>query len=332
MSNYKSATVANVKKVENQIAKELEAGNYLRVKSPPRVVSSLGAVPKTNGSIRLIHDLSRPNGGVNAFVEDSSVSYSTVDYATSLMSPGCFLSKVDLKAAYRSVPIHPNNYPYTGLSWLFKGETERTFMIDSKLPFGSSKACKIFSTISDSIARMLRNKGVTVVNYLDDILIISKNKSQNWLELDCTVNLLTKLGLIINWDKVEPPSQSITFLGVRIDTLSRTLSLPDSKLLELKDLLLVWTSKRRASKKELLSLIGKLSWASRVVRGGRTFVRRLIDMSCKLKANHHRTWLNSESKADINWWIKGLELFHGFTKFNSDLTPPPISSRHGRVY
>ena len=114
MHNYKSATVDHKVKVEAQIHDEISQGNYVRVTKAPRVVSSIGAIPKSNGKVRLIHDLSRPGGGVNMFVKDSSVSYLTVDYATSLMKPGCFCAKVDLKSAYRSIPINPSNYKYMG--------------------------------------------------------------------------------------------------------------------------------------------------------------------------------------------------------------------------
>ena len=88
-------------------------------------------------------------------------------------------------------------------------------MIDTKLPFGAKKACKIFTAVSDGVARILRSKGVTIVNYIDDLLVISSTKEQCWLDLDCTVNVLTRAGLVVNWDKVEFPSQLITFLGVK---------------------------------------------------------------------------------------------------------------------
>ena len=54
MSNYKSAATENRTKVEAQIMVELSQGNY-----PPRVVSSLGAILKSRGKIRIIHNLSR---------------------------------------------------------------------------------------------------------------------------------------------------------------------------------------------------------------------------------------------------------------------------------
>ena len=320
--NYRSATIGNKTKVQNQIKKELSKGNYIPVSSPPQVVSSLGAIPKDNGAIRLIHDLSRPFGGVNAYVEDSSVSYNTVDWATSIMQKGCYLSKIDLQSAYRSIPISPNNYRYMGLSWLFDGETEKSFMFDAKLPFGSRKACQIFTSITNAIARMLKRKGVTVVPYLDDILIISNSKIQNWLDLDTTVNLFVSLGFDINWDKLCPPTQELTFLGVEINTVRRVLTLPNSKLTELRLLIVSWLKKKRASKKELLSLAGKLNWACRVILGGRTFLRRVIDLSMPLRAKNHRTWLNAEARKDLYWWHVALECFHGFTKFPSDIKPP----------
>ena len=119
MKNYKSTTDHSVRsKVECQINKELELGNYQVVSNKPQVSSSLGAVPKPYDSIRLIHDLSRPNGGVNAFVEDSSCVYNTVDQATDLIGENSVLNKKDLRATYRIVPIRPSNFQYMGLSWL----------------------------------------------------------------------------------------------------------------------------------------------------------------------------------------------------------------------
>lgn len=320
--NYRSATCQNRLQTQETIRKELLQDNYKIVHWKPAVISALGAIPKSKGKIRLIHDLSRPNLGVNQFVEYSSCSYASVDYATSLMQQNCWLCKIDLKAAYRSIPIHPRNYQFTGLSWTFDHEKCRTYMVDTKLPFGSKKACLIFSTISDAVARILRRKGVSVVNYLDDLLLISNSKDQSWLDLDTSVNLLTRLGFSINWDKVVPPSQKLTFLGVELDSIKRTLALPPSKLSEFISLIDEWTLKKRCSKKELLSLLGKLNWASRVVRGGRTFLRRLIDLSKKLKQNNHRTWICREAHLDIMWWAQGISVFHGKTRFVQDYVEP----------
>ena len=80
--------------------------------------------------------------------------------------------------------------------------------------------------------------------------------------------------------------------------------------------------KKRASKRDILSLIGKLNWACKVVFGGRTFLRRLINLTMPLKANHHRTWISKDARDDIVWWDLGLSEFHGFSPFICDLKPP----------
>lgn len=54
------------------------------------------------------------------------------------------------------------------------------------------------------------------------------------------VNLIMQLGFFINFDKVSPPTQDVTFLGVQIDSYKRTLSLPPKKLHELKILIQMW--------------------------------------------------------------------------------------------
>ena len=51
------------------------------------------------------------------------------------------------------------------------------------------------------------------------------------------IDLLLKLGFSINWRKVIPPTQAIVFLGITIDSVTQTVSLPDKKLHELKDIL-----------------------------------------------------------------------------------------------
>lgn len=54
-----------------------------------------------------------------------------------------------------------------------------------------------------------------------------------------------------------------------------------------------WKGRKAGRKQELLSLIGSLSHTSTVVRAGRTFLRRLIDLSTK--ADHLDHFIRSKS-------------------------------------
>ena len=117
-SNHKSAlSKVNKHKVEKQILYEIACNRYIVCDSKPTIVSALGAVPKPNSpDIRLIHDCSRPLGsGLNCYAYSDSFKFNTVDGACKCIKEGYYMAKIDLKSAYRSVPIHPDHYPAAGL-------------------------------------------------------------------------------------------------------------------------------------------------------------------------------------------------------------------------
>ncbi len=58
--------------VEQQILEEIVEGNYIIVPEQPKIVSAIGAIPKSNDKVRLIHDGSRPIGtAMNDYVQDT---------------------------------------------------------------------------------------------------------------------------------------------------------------------------------------------------------------------------------------------------------------------
>ena len=238
------------------------------------------------------------------------------------MSPGCLLAKIDLESAYRSVPLHPDCFSTTGLYWDFESPSERVFLYDARLPFGAARSCKVFQSLSDSIVRIMQRHGYTCVSYIDDFMVIGDDELKCKQAFDFLVQLMSDLGFKINWNKVTLPATLITFLGVEIDTNARTMSLPPNKLDDVRVLLSTWVMKTKATKKELQRIIGKLNWCARVITGGRTFMRNLINCMCKLKQSNHHTRLSSAARADLAWWVKALDLFHGNTSFTCDLPVP----------
>ena len=121
-----------------------------------------------------------------------------------------------------------------------------------------------------------------VIAYLDDFLIIENSFDRCNAALSSLIQVLRKLGFSINYKKVEGPCRSLIFLGVMIDTVAYTLSLPNEKMCEFIDQLWDFRGRRRASKRQLESLIGSLNWAGQVIQGGRTYLRRMIDTKNKL--------------------------------------------------
>ena len=72
--------------------------------------------------------------------------------------------------------------------------------------------------------------------------------------------------------------------------------------MQLKDELASFMQRRRASKRQLQSLVEKLNWAAAVVYGGRVFLRRIINSFSSLKHEAHKTVITPILRADIEWW------------------------------
>ena len=305
--NYKSA-IDNKEAVENQILTELEEGRYRIVNSPPKIISGLGAIKKDDSSVRIIHDCSKPEGNaVNNYAKlEYKIQYQTVQDACELVEKGDYMAKIDLKSAYRSVALHPSQYDFTGLKWTFQGEKTPTYMIDTRLPFGARLSPSHFHRLSQAVKYMIQKRHIKVVTYLDDIFITAPTKKQCTEHLNTVIALLRDLGFSIAWKKIAGPVQNITFLGIGIDSLAMKLYLPQEKVIAYTILLQEYLQRPRASLRQLQRLAGILSYASHVIKSGRTYQRHVLDLLRSVRRPHHKVLLHQEVKNDIQWFINIL--------------------------
>ena len=150
-----------------------------------------------------------------------------------------------------------------------------------------------------------------MVVYLDDFLIISQSKIKCQKALSILIQLLRKLGFSILWGKVVDPTTKITFLGIELDSVVMMLRLPDEKLQSFTQELQGFVHRKRASKRQLQTLAGRLSRAAGVVKGGRVFLRRIFNQISTLKHVSHKALLSKAVKEDLLWWVNFLKTFNG---------------------
>ena len=74
------------------------------------------------------------------------------------------------------------------------------------------------------------------------------------------------------------------------------------KLSDIKTASSRWIHRSQCSKSDLLSLIGTLSFATKVVHAGRTFLRRMIDLSTTVPHRRDIILLNEGFRLDLQWW------------------------------
>ena len=125
------------------------------------------------------------------------------------------------------------------------------------------------------------------------------------------MQLLKDLGFQISMGKVVPPFQLLVLLGIQIHTNALVFSLPEDKLNKTKAIVQSFVSHKQANKHQLQTLAGKLNWACKVVYGGHTFLRCILDQMNMPSSPGAKLLLNSEFRADILWWHQFLEVFNG---------------------
>ena len=232
------------------------------------------------------------------------------------------LAKMDIKSAFRLLPVHPADRHLLGMKW------RGNIYIDHCIPFGLRSAPKLFNILADLLAWVMENAGVTyLIHYLDDYLIMGPPHStvcqQN---VDIFISLCAELGVPLAPDKLEGPSTSLTFLGIILDTEHMEIRLPRDKLARIQQLLTSWLPRRKARKRQILSLVGTLQHATKVVRPGRAFVSRMYSTAAKLRQMHFTTRLNKSFRSDLLWWHTFIQSWNGF----SILRHPAVS--HPDVY
>ena len=160
------------------------------------------------------------------------------------------------------------------------------------------------------------------MHYLDDFLIIDPLNS-----CECSQALRETFGCVIAWVSPSPltswrgPASQLAFLGIVIDSEGDTLPLPADKCARLRVKISEWRGRKFCRKRELLSLIGQLQHACRVVRAGRTFLR-MNDLSSTGRELDHWVQLNKGFRSD-RWWDLFLEDWNGVVQ---PCNPPDYGS------
>ena len=279
-------------------------------------VSRFGVIPKKyqKGKWRLILDLSHPQGwSVNDGIapELCSLSYASVDQAAEqilTLGKGTLLAKVDLENAYRMIPVHPDDRPLLGMKW------NKEIWVDTALPFGLRSAPKLFNVMADCLQWIIsrHNPRCNIIHYLDDFLLMGPPRSDICkFTLGSFLNISERLGVRISLHKLEGPATQLTFLGILLDTERMEVRLPEDKMEQLQQMVAEWRAKRTCTKRELLSLLGVLHHACQVVRPGRSFLRRMIELTKVVKPLHHHIRLNSDFRSDLQWWATFLPKWNG---------------------
>ena len=120
----------------------------------------------------------------------------------------------------------------------------------------------MFTKVLKQVVLILRRKGIRLIIYLDDILLMNSCSLALQDNLRETVQLLISLGFIVNWEKsVCSPTQRIEYLGLTINSRELSFALPQSKLLSIAHQCQAILRSNHCVLRSLASILGLLSWS-----------------------------------------------------------------------
>ena len=288
--------------IDAEIQKFLQKGIIkLSASEPGEVISPIFITPKKDGSSRVIFNLK----GLNEFVSYHHFKMDTLDTAIKLMRPGCFMTSIDLKDAYYSIPVAPECQKYLKFVW------KETLYCFTCLPMGLTSSPRIFTKVLKPVFASLRTKfGHTCLGYIDDSLYMEDTQEDCLWGTLHAVPLISKLGFQIHPEKsVLLPTQCIEFLGFLLDSTSMTVRLTSPKRDKLVQMCQKFLQPNKLyTIRQVASLIGSLVSSFPGVEFGPLHYRALEadkDSHLRMHQGHFDALmsLSAGSLEDLNWWV-----------------------------
>ena len=177
-----------------------------------------------------------------------------------LLRWGDFMAKIDLKDAYFAVPVSEEDRKYLRFRW-----GKITFQFNC-LPFGLSCAPWVFTKITKAAVSVLREMGIRLIIYIDDILVMAESETLLKDHIAGIIYLLENLGFVINFPKsLLEPTKTIDFLGFLLDSTAMELKLPGGNIKSLQGEARRILAADRITALDLSSLLGRMNATTKAI-------------------------------------------------------------------
>lgn len=139
-----------------------------------------------------------------------------------------------------------------------------------------------------------------------------------YADLNNFKSLCQDIGIPLKADKTIAPTTCLTVYGIEVDSVAMECRLPQEKIDKIVQLLTAYSNCKKITLNEMQSLLGLLNFACLIICPGRTFLRRLYDLTCNISKPHHSIRLSNEARSDLRTWLEFIHNFNGKSVFLND--------------
>ena len=291
--------------IDNEVSKLLSKG-VISVCEPDieQHVSPVFTCPKKDGTFRMILNLKK----LNVDITYKHFKMESLQAALQLVTPNCFMTSVDLKDAYYSVPIAEEDKKYLRFWW------KDTLYEYNALPNGLALAPRKFTKLLKPVFAKLRALGYLSTSFIDDSLQLSDSKKEALDNVLATVELMIALGFVVHPEKsVFNPTQRITYLGMIIDSTDMSVTLTHEKIQSILQACKHLLEAKFITIRDLAKAIGKMIASFPAVKYGPLHFRHLEEnKKTALKCNKGNfdsvVTISLPARREVLWWINNIEV------------------------
>jgi hypothetical protein len=293
--------------LDQSVNEMLEKGAIYENKAKDLVLSSIYTVPKKDSNKR------RPVINlrwVNKHIKHSHFKMATMKDVKAAITKDCFMAKIDLSDCFWGLPVHKKDQRFLSFRWGGKNYSFRC------LPFGLNVSPYFITKLYHHVVAELQAKGHQVVIYIDDMLILGKDKKTCEASVSAVRDLLQDLGAIVNEQKsCFSPAQQVKYLGFLLDSKAMEISIPAHKVKNTVKAAKKLLRQDKATARDVASLLGKITSLADALFSARVHTTGLHSFKLELLRDFDnwdkKTILSPAARADATWWAENLFQLNG---------------------
>ena len=244
---------------------QVELGPFV---SPPVVPLHLLPImtrPKKESEItRIVVEMSWPrsmsiNDGIpiNEYLGSAiDLKLPTADYMANRvrdLGTGCLMYKLDLSRRCRQLHLDPWDWPLMSI------QNDGQYYMDVCPPFGLCTAAMMMERTTLATSHIHWLYGFLSIPYIDNFWGTELGTEDADKAYDTLHNVLDEFGLQLAPHKSCEPSHFMIWLGILINSMDMTLSIPEAKLYEVQSIVSSFNTQNAATKCQIQSLVGLLN-------------------------------------------------------------------------
>ena len=300
---YKFDSITKLKMTE-QIEKFKEHNIIEKVDNEEgQIISNIFPRKKKSGEVRIIGNFK----DINEEICYHKFKQTTVQAIIDLLRPNQFMCSIDLKDAYYCISVHRSHRKF--LKFFYNDQLYQF----TCLAQGIGCAPRIFTKIMKVPLSYLRENGVTIAAYIDDLIIFADSSEQCVEHCNLALSILRQLGYVVNFEKSSLiPSQKIEHLGLLLDSINMTVSLNEDKVRNIIKLCKEMINIQHPSIRTVAKLVGTMISYLPGIEFGKLHYRQLEH--CKIKALQNangnyeaKMTLSADALCDVQWWLQNVQ-------------------------